>query len=127
MKELKLTVTIDKSVEDVFTFTLNPENTPKWVDGIKYEETNELPVKLGTIFRNHGKDSNVWSEFDVTEFVPNRRFVLSKRGSGYHVRYIFTPLSPDTTELEYYEWMGSTELAEPSMLQKLKNSMESHS
>lgn len=52
MKHKKLTITIDKPSSEVFEFTADPKNTPKWIDGIIIEETNETLPKLGTIYRN---------------------------------------------------------------------------
>jgi uncharacterized protein YndB with AHSA1/START domain len=125
MNELVLAITINRPVEEVFAFALNPKNTPKWVNFIEYEETNEWPAKLGTIYRNHGSDKEAWSTFEVTLFEPNKAFVLSKKDTDYYVRYVFTPKSKDTTELTYYEWMGNLELTEPQMLEKLKQTIES--
>ena len=91
MKDLKLAITIIKSAKDIFDFTLNPNNTPKWIDFIDEEETNEWPAKLGTIYRNRvGKDAK-WSEFELTEYEPDKAFTMSSKDSGYHVRYVLKP------------------------------------
>jgi hypothetical protein len=45
MEELKQTVIINKPLGKVFAFTINPANTPKWVEPIVYEQTSEWPVK----------------------------------------------------------------------------------
>ncbi len=127
MKDLKLTITIDKSAKDIFDFTLNPKNTPKWIDFIAIEETNEWPAKLGTIYRNRGEDETEWSELKVTEYEPHTRFTMSKTDGSYHVRYILTPITPNSTELEYYEWTDKADLSVPftlEPLQKLKHLME---
>lgn len=122
MKDNKLTVQINKPVSEVFAFTVNPNNTPLWVDTIVYEESNEWPIKAGSVYRNKNKQGK-WSEYDITSFEENKSFVFSLRGSSYHVRYTFKTIPNNNTELEYYEWVDNGELSEPftlETLQKLK-------
>jgi hypothetical protein len=127
MKNLKLTIEINKPARDIFAFTLNPKNTPKWIDFIAVEETNEWPVKLGTIYRNRADTNTEWSDLKVTEFEQDKRFALSKKDGSFHVRYVLTPVATDTTRLDYYEWTDNGELGEPftiEPLQKLKRIIE---
>lgn len=44
MQKNKLKIQINKQVSEVFTFTITPENTKKWVDSVLIEETNEWPI-----------------------------------------------------------------------------------
>lgn len=131
MKDLKLTIEINKPVEELFAFTINPENTPKYVESIVTEETNEWPVKLGTIYRNQRKNGE-WSEYEMTAFEPNKMFVLSQKNDGFHVGYTFTPANNDTaTKLEYRIWKNEGKLPESltkdvlqGILDKLKQVVE---
>src|SRR4051812_5635124 len=118
MKSKKLTIKIDKPVSEVFEFVTNPENTPKWIDFMAHEETNEWPAKLGTVYKNQNQEGE-WGEYDMTKFEQDKMFVMSKRDSGYHVRYRIKPLGEDSCELEYYEWMDEGEL-DPFPIKHLK-------
>ncbi len=126
MKDLRLTITINKPIEEVFEFTTNPKNTPKWIDSIVEEQTNEWPVKLGTVYKNRG-DSGEWSDYDIVAIEQDRTFTLRKKSDGYNVRYTFTPSDTGGTELEYYEWKVEGELDGPftiEVLEKLKQIIE---
>ncbi len=127
MKALKLTIKINKPAREIFDFTLNPNNTPKWIDFITVEETNGWPPKLGTVYRNRSGATTEWSEFELTEYEPGKSFTLSRKDGTYNVRYVLIPVTPDTTELEYNEWTDQGDLAEPftmEPLEKLKHLLE---
>jgi len=126
MKTSKLTIRVNRPAAAVFSFTLDPKNTPKWIDFIAEERTNEFPPKLGTIYENRGSEGG-WRELKMTEFEKDEKFTLHSPASGYNVRYTFTPVSDTETELEYYEWMDDGELEEPfdkKYLEKLKAVLE---
>lgn len=125
MKSAKLTIKINCPASKVFAFTLDPKNTPKWIDFIAEEKANESPTKLGTIYQNRETDGG-WRQLKITAFEANKTFTMTSP-EGYNVRYIFKSAGDDLTELEYYEWMDSDELDEPftmGHLQKLKLILE---
>ncbi|KKR56138.1 MAG: hypothetical protein UT93_C0004G0016 [Candidatus Woesebacteria bacterium GW2011_GWF1_40_24] len=126
MKDKRLTIKINKPTHGVFEFTTDPKNTPLWVNSITYEEVNEQPVKIGTIYRNKNKQG-VWQEYEVTKFEQDKSFIFSSKNSSYHVKYTFTPIDENSCELEYYEWVDEGELEEPftiEILEKLKKILE---
>lgn len=129
MKENKLSITINKSVVEVFEFTINPKNTPQWIKHLEVEETNEWPPKIGTIYRNRGPLGQ-WSEYSVSAFEQNKLFELVSNDGNYHVRYTYKELERGNTEMEYFEWMKQGELDQPftqNILVKLKTEIESKS
>jgi len=126
MKENKLKVIINKPANEIFTFTLNPKNTPLWIEAITKEEVNESPTKLGTIYRNANK-KNDWSQYSVTSFEKNKLFVFTSENNNYHCKYTLRPIDRNITELEYYEWVDKGRLNDPftlKILEKLKTVLE---
>lgn len=122
MVENKLTIIIDKPVELVFEFTINPQNTHKWIDSIKKETTDTKVVALGTVYKND------FGELVVSSFVPNKVFELQNKKDAYMVTYTYTEIDKQHTELTYFEKMrDSSDLAalfNISSLEKLKRIIE---
>ena len=112
MKQNKLKIKIQKPVQDVFKFTINPKNTSKWIDGIVTEEASEWPIKISTIYRNKNKQGQ-WSEYKVVALKKDKIFELESKDRKYHVRYTYRPINNNETELEYFEWVDNTELEDP--------------
>jgi len=126
VKSNRLTVQIIKPVSEVFAFTINPQNTPKWVDTIVLEQTNEWPIKIGSQYRNKTK-SGKWSLYDVVGLEENKLFELVARDGNYHVRYTFLPINSYKTEMDYFEWVEEGEIETPftnEILTKLRMAIE---
>jgi len=126
MQNCKLRVNINKPVSEVFQFALDPNNTPLWVDSIVEEKVNEIPTKVGTIYRNINKEG-IWSEYLVTKFDQNKMFEFVASDKNYHVKYTLTPVSDSSCELEYFEWVENGEIEAPftiQVLEKLKGLLE---
>lgn len=109
MKDVKAVITMSKPIAAVFDFAINPENTPKWIDIIVTEQTNEWPVKLGSIYRNQ-RTNGEWSEYEVVAFEPNKTFVLQQKQDNFYVGYAFKHAEDGATELEYRIWSEKKEL-----------------
>ena len=126
MKDLKLTVKINKPIKEVFEFTTNPKNTPRWIDSIVKEEADTDPITYGTTLRNWDTQNHM-NVYSVTRYEPPYEFQLDAKHQDYKVRYTYTPISENETELEYYEWSESGQLHAPFMqeiLDRLKEVME---
>lgn len=126
MKNNVIKIVIHRPVRDVFKFTANPENTPKWIGSIAHEEIDHAPIRVGTIYRNTNQAGET-TEYEMIEYDPPATFMLRQKGGSYSVRYIFQPVDDHTTEFTYHEWVEDGDLKDPfpqSHLDKLKQVME---
>ncbi len=127
MKENKLTIKINKSVQEVFEFTITPPNTTRWIDSVVKEKTSEWPVKVGTIYTLQNKKGDP-SEVIVSAIKENEMVEWISKDQNYHCRYIFKSKGDNITEFEYYEWVDKGDMEEPftqETLEKLKKVIES--
>ncbi len=125
MQENKISIVINKPIEEVFEFTTNPKNSHLWISFIEEEIAEEFPPKIGTKYKNRRGDS--WNISEVTEFEKNRLFKLENE--TFSVRYTYKKLSDNSTELEYLESVKQGTLSNPftkEVLQKLKEIIESN-
>lgn len=122
--ENTLSIQIGKPVQELFDFCVTPPNSSRWIPGVVTEETNEWPVRVGTIYRLRNERGD-WFEVAVSAIEKNR-LVEFLKDDGYHCRYTFAGLNEEESELTYYEWMDSGEF-EPftaDALVKLKQVIE---
>lgn len=127
MRENRLEIAINRSAKDIFSFVTTPPNSARWIDGIAAEETNEQPIKVGTIYRLKA-ENNDWSEVTVTALEADTLVEWVSEDGNYHCRYVFEPLGENLTGFTYYEWVNNGELSEPfdqETLQRLKAILES--
>lgn len=109
MKENKLTIFINKPVKEVFEYSLESNNVPKWIISIKEEIPSERPVKLGTKLKNIGVNSASWNQYEMIDFQPPKTFTLKRLNGDYYVRY--TCIEKDGgTDFEYFEWAENGDL-----------------
>jgi uncharacterized membrane protein len=75
----EVSITIKRSIEDVFAVLSNVEDTPKWSsNAVEEKMTSEGPVGVGStrraVVRSFGRTTE--NEAEVTEFEPNCRIAL---------------------------------------------------
>lgn len=125
MKENRLTIFINKPVKDVFEYSLESSNVPKWINSVKEEIPLERPVRLGTKLKNIGVDTNTWNQYEMIDFQPPKTFTLKRLNGDYYVRYTCIEKNGGT-EFEYFEWAEKEldGLMEIEALEKLKKLLE---
>ncbi|MFH1751830.1 MAG: SRPBCC family protein [archaeon] len=126
MKSNKITVIINKPIAVVFDFTTDPKNTHLWIPSIQEEVSDEFPPKIGTRYKNRGKNLD-WNFYKVVDYQPNRTFTLSDLNRNLYVKYTYKKLGDNQTKMEYFEWVETGELENPfnvGIFQNLKVVLE---
>jgi len=125
MKDNKLTIVINKPIAEVFAFCITPPQAKLWIEDIINETTNEWPAKVGTVYTEY-KRNNTSFNIIVTDYKVNEYIEWKTENDKYHVRYIFTSLSLNITQLEYVEYGEVLEPFTNEVLIKLKSVIESN-
>jgi len=126
MKKNRLVIKINKSAMEVYKFTTTPPNSTKWIPGVVSEETNDWPIKFGTIYKLKDK-SGSYSEVIVSALKAGKFIEWVAKEGNYHCRYNFKTVEKNCSVLEYLEWVETGELVEPftqAILEKLKSVIE---
>ena len=119
MRELILTVLINRPIDVVFDFLIDPDHSPDWIESFKEEKAAPWPPRIGTMYRN-ANQAGEWSEYKVEAFKPPRHFGLASTSSNYHVEYFLSAPSPLTTRIGYHEWVDEGDLDEPFTIEPLE-------
>ena len=84
MSSRKISGQVNKPLQEVFTYLVNPENLPHWGDGI-IETTllSDSPIGVGSTFRIKNKMGGRVQEFvsEVIDYEANHKYAF-KTGSG---------------------------------------------
>jgi hypothetical protein len=116
MNNNKLTIEINKPLAEVFTFCITPPKAKLWVPGIVNETTNEWPAKVGTVYTEYKNNTNSFNII-VIDYKDNEYIEWKTENGKYHVRYTFTAIDQNTTQLEYVE---TGDVAKPFTLDVLE-------
>lgn len=126
MKNNKLTIQINKSVAEIFEFTITPPNSTKWIPNIVKEEINEWPIRIGTIYKLQDNKGE-WTEVVVENLKKDEFVEWASKDKNYHCRYLFKTIKNGISELAYTEWVNKGQINEPftmNILGKLKLVLE---
>jgi len=91
------------SVEKAFSYTTDPQNTPKWIPDIAWESRSQDNIGVGTKYKNQTIDGQT-QEFVVIELKKNHKFALRRLSDEYICVYSYTQVEENITELKYEEW-----------------------
>lgn len=83
------TITINRSVDDVFAVLTKLEDTPKWSStAIEVTITSAGPIGVGTTARYVDKflGRRIESEVEITEFEPNRKLSMHSTSGTFSFR-----------------------------------------
>ena len=127
MAKMETTIVINRSLEEVFAFTTNFENQPKWQSRLlEAQQTSEGPIGVGTKWRFVAKFLGQRIEFEqeCIEYEPNRMYAGKSTSGPFPIegRQTYNPVEGGTklnvtVEVQPGEFF---KLAEPLVVSMLK-------
>jgi uncharacterized protein YndB with AHSA1/START domain len=113
----KIQVQINRPVETVFAFVVEPANTVQWLDVVSEAgKTSEGELGVGSVYRQLFKlrgETNQEMFFEITVFEPNQSMAFRRKGGQYPISGVYTfEANGDgtllTVFLTFTAWMRST-------------------
>ncbi len=131
MAQFKTGLVIHRSVEDVFTFVSNYQNSPRWVSGtLEHTKVSEGPIGVGTVIRTTGRALGLRVEATriVTAYEPHRKYAFKSeyRQVPIATTFFFEPVQAGTrlTVVVEGEPSGLFAVATPLVLGTLRQQFE---
>jgi hypothetical protein len=93
MINLALTTLIGRPVRQVFDFISTSENDVQWQHGaLASFQISGNPIGVGTLFSSmgHFMGRRVWSNFEVTEYEPDKRYGFKSSSSHIQLQTLYT-------------------------------------
>jgi len=102
MKTNQVRINIKANISKVFEFTLDPNNTSRWIESITEEKVDTKKIGMGTIYTND------FGSYTVTDYDRDKFFELTDHKTGYICSYTFKEKDQET-EIIYFEYMENGE------------------
>jgi uncharacterized protein YndB with AHSA1/START domain len=117
--KIERTITIHRSVEEVFTYLSDVGHGPQYISGQREAyKTSAGPMGIGATFATSGKFLRRRATNEVTEYEPNRRLAWrATSGARVTTTWSFEPSGPSTrvTFTRVADSTGLLRLTEPLM------------
>jgi uncharacterized protein YndB with AHSA1/START domain len=131
MNEFEIVTVINRPVDQVFAFLVDPTKTSDWTPGVtEARQTSDGPVGVGTTVLFIGKflGRGFESLSEVTNYVPNEKFTSKTTSGPIHLEVDSTlqPVDGGTRLATVYrgESRGFFKLAEPVIVRLAKKHFE---
>jgi uncharacterized protein YndB with AHSA1/START domain len=131
MNEFEIVTVINRPVDQVFAFLVDPTKTSDWTPGVtEARQTSDGPVGVGTTVLFIGKflGRGFESLSEVTNYVPNEKFTSKTTSGPIHLEVDSTlqPVDGGTRLATDYrgESRGFFKLAEPVIVRLAKKHFE---
>jgi uncharacterized membrane protein len=88
MARMEVSIVIDRPLEEVFAFTTNFENQPKWQSRLlEAKQISEGPIGVGTRWRLNAKMLGRRIEFEqeCTEYEPNKTYAGKSKSGPFPI------------------------------------------
>jgi uncharacterized membrane protein len=132
MIQVKVSVHIRRSPEEIFAYLSNFENNPKWQSGmVSAKFTSPGPIRVGSTYSQKARflGRPVISEFEVVEYEPGRRVKITSTSGTFPIT-VTRMVEPDGDSGSHVRAIiegdasGVYRLAEPILARMVQRSVQ---